>query len=104
MKIKSCIFLSSIVIRENIVATIVRVSTDLKMLEYQNYMKFIVIMKKSNLKLIGVHELSKNEQKNVNGGGVGTKCSGTNTAVCGVPPPNTVYTCVSGRCMLTLLD
>lgn len=60
-------------------------------------------MKKSNLKLIGVQELTKNEQKNVNGGGVGTKCSGTNTAVCGVPPAGTIYRCINGRCRLELL-
>lgn len=61
-------------------------------------------MKKSNLKLNGVQKLSKNELKNVNGGAVGTKCSGTNTAVCGVPPANTIYRCISGRCRLELLD
>lgn len=61
-------------------------------------------MKKSNLKSIGIQELSKNELKNVTGGGVGTKCTGTDTSVCGVPPANTIYRCISGRCKLELID
>lgn len=60
-------------------------------------------MKKSILNL-GAQELTKNEQKNVTAGGVGTKCFGANpTAMCGTPPAGTVYRCINGKCKLELL-
>jgi len=59
-------------------------------------------MLKNILKLDGAQQLSKNEQKEINGG-IGEKCHPTINPCVGVPPPGTIIVCVGGRCQLELL-
>jgi hypothetical protein len=59
-------------------------------------------MLKNIIKLDGAQQLSKNEQKEINGGRP-VPCR-YDYQCTGVPPAGTIYRCVNGICMLEILD
>lgn len=67
-----------------------------------NQLQIQLIMLKNILKLSGAQELSKNQQKSINGGRP-PGCQGTDVTNCGTPPAGTIYRCIGGTCKLELL-
>jgi hypothetical protein len=57
------------------------------------------IMKKSILNLVGAQELTRKDQKSINGG-MANKCIGNDVSACGIPPVGYYYICSGRYCLL----